>query len=50
VAALILSTNPKMPVKELRDKLLNSVDKLEVLKGKISTGGRVNAARAVGAL
>jgi subtilisin family serine protease len=50
VAALILSTNPKMPVKELRDRLLNSVDTLDALKGKVSTGGRVNAARAVGAM
>lgn len=50
VAALILSTNPKMPIKELRSKLFNSVDKLDALKGKVSTGGRVNAARAVGVM
>jgi subtilisin family serine protease len=50
VAALILATNPKMPVKELRNQLLNSVDQLDALKGKVSTGGRVNAARAVGAM
>ncbi len=49
VAALILSTNPKMSVKELRDKLFNSVDKLNSLKGKVATGGRINAAKAVGA-
>jgi subtilisin family serine protease len=49
VAALILSTDPKMPVKQLRDKLFNSVDKLDSLKGKVATGGRVNAVRAVGA-
>jgi thermitase len=49
VAALILSTNPKMSVKELRDKLFNSVDKLDSLKGKVATGGRINAAKAVGA-
>ena len=49
VAALILSTDPQMSVKELRDRLLNSVDKLDSLKGKVSTGGRVNAAKAVGA-
>ncbi|MCA1849786.1 MAG: S8 family serine peptidase, partial [Acidobacteria bacterium] len=50
VAALILSTNPKMPVKQLRDKLFSSVDRLDSLKGKVSTGGRINAAKAVGAL
>ncbi|HEV7378140.1 MAG TPA: S8 family serine peptidase [Pyrinomonadaceae bacterium] len=48
VAALILSTNPKMSVKELRDRLFNSVDKLDSLKGKVATGGRINAAKAVG--
>ena len=49
VAALILSVNPKLSVKELRDKLLNSVDKLDSLTGKVATGGRINAAKAVGA-
>ena len=49
VAALILSIEPKLSVKELRDRLFNSVDKLDSLKGKVSTGGRLNAARAVGA-
>lgn len=49
VAALILSVNPKMSVKELRDKLFNSVDKLDSLKGKVASGGRINAAKAVGA-
>ncbi len=49
VAALILSTDPKMSVKELRTRLFNSVDKLDSLKGKVSTGGRINAAKAVGA-
>jgi subtilisin family serine protease len=49
VAALILSTKPKMSVKELRDKLFSSVDKLDSLKGKVMTGGRINAAKAVGA-
>jgi subtilisin family serine protease len=47
VAALILSTNPKMTVKELRDRLFDSVDKLDSLKGKVATGGRINAAKAV---
>jgi subtilisin family serine protease len=49
VAALILSTSPKMSVKELRERLFNSVDKLDSLTGKVVTGGRINAARAVGA-
>jgi len=49
VAALILSRNPKMPVSDLRAKLLQSVDVLPALKGKVSSGGRINAAKAVGA-
>jgi len=49
VAALILSTEPKMSAKTLRERLFNSVDKLDSLKGKVATGGRVNAAKAVGA-
>jgi len=47
VAALVLSANPKMSMAELRAHLLDSVDPLPALKGKVSTGGRINAARAV---
>jgi subtilisin family serine protease len=47
VAALILAANPNMTLKELRERLLSSVDKLPALEGKVSTGGRLNAARAV---
>ena len=49
VAALILSKNPKMSVDDLRAKLLQSVDPLTSLKGKVSSGGRINAAKAVDA-
>ncbi len=48
VAALILATNPDLPIKDLRERLLKSVDKLDSLKGKIETEGRINAAKAVG--
>jgi subtilisin family serine protease len=49
VAALILSVNPDLSVTQLRKRLLDSVDKLPALDGKVSSGGRVNAARAVSA-
>lgn len=49
VIALILSVNPKMTLEEIRDRLSNSVDKLPALEGKVVTGGRINAAKAVGA-
>ena len=49
VAALVLSIEGDLSVKELRERLTKSVDRLEVLDGKIASGGRINAARAVGA-
>ena len=49
VAALLLSKEPKLSVDELRRKLFQSVDKLDSLKGKVVTGGRINAAKALGA-
>ena len=49
VAALVLAENPKMSVDDLRTLLLKSVDAVPSLKGKVSSGGRINAAKAVGA-
>lgn len=50
VAGLVLSVEPNLSVRELRDRLTNTVDRLDSLKGKVVSGGRVNAARAVGAV
>ena len=50
VAGLVLSVEPNLSVKELRDRLMSTADKLDSLKGKVVSGGRVNAARAVGAM
>jgi subtilisin family serine protease len=47
VAALIVAANPRISVDQLRKRLLASVDPLPALKGKIVTGGRVNAAKAL---
>ncbi len=47
VAALIVANEPNITVVKLREKLLNSVDKLDSLSGKIVSGGRINAAKAV---
>lgn len=47
VAALILATSPEMKIGKLRERLLNSVDKLDSLNGKVATGGRLNAAKAL---
>ncbi len=46
-AALILSGEPDMAVEKLREKLLKSVDKIDSLNGKVETGGRINAAKAL---
>ncbi len=48
VAALVLALEPDMTVAKLRERLLTSVDKLPALEGKVSSGGRINAANAVG--
>ena len=48
VAALILATDPRMSVEKLKERILKSVDKLDSLNGKVKTGGRLNAAKALG--
>lgn len=47
-AALVLSSEPNLTVAKLRERLLKSVDKLDSLNGKIESGGRLNAAKALG--
>jgi hypothetical protein len=47
VAALILSQSPSLSVTKLRERLLSSVDKLDNLQGKVASGGRLNAAKAL---
>ena len=46
-AALVLAVEPKLSVEKLRERILNSVDKLDSLNGKIESGGRLNAAKAL---
>ncbi len=48
VAALILASEPKLSVEKLRERVLKSVDRLDSLDGKIESGGRINAAKALG--
>ncbi len=48
VAALILASEPNLSVEKLRERLLKSVDKIESLNGQIESGGRINAAKALG--
>ncbi len=48
VAALIVANEPKITVEKLRERLLKSVDKIESLNGKVASGGRICAAKALG--
>jgi len=47
VAALCLSAFPKASMIELRERLLSTVTPVEGLRGKVLTGGRVNALGAL---
>jgi subtilisin family serine protease len=47
LAGLLLSVNPDLTVSQLRNAILNTVDRKASLKGKISTGGRINARAAL---
>jgi subtilisin family serine protease len=47
IAALIWSLNPDQTNLQVKDLILNSVDCLESLIGKVFTGGRVNANNAL---
>jgi len=49
VAALIVAKEPRISVEELRKRIVTSVDKLDSLKSKVTSGGRINAAKAIGA-
>ncbi len=46
-AALILAAEPNLSVEELRARILSSVDKIDSLNGKVESGGRLNAAKAL---
>jgi len=48
VAALILANEPKLSMENLRERVLKSVDSLDSLDGKIKSGGRINAEKALG--
>lgn len=47
-AALILSIYPDLPSEKVRQKILNSAEKSDSLKGKVSTGGQLNVGKALG--
>ena len=46
-AALLWSQNPSLTYKQVKDLILNTVDKLPTLAGKTVTEGRINVAAAL---
>ncbi len=48
VAALILASEPDLTVEQLRARVLESIDAIDALSGKVENGGRINAAKALG--
>ena len=48
VAALLKSQNPSMSASQIRSRIFNSVDAVSALAGKVASGGRLNAAKALG--
>jgi thermitase len=48
VAALVLAQDPRMTGAQVKQRILATVDRLPALAGKTVSGGRLNAARAVG--
>ncbi|WP_319579421.1 S8 family peptidase [uncultured Methanospirillum sp.] len=48
VAALIKSQNPSMTAAQIKSRILSNCDILSSLSGKVATGGRLNAAKALG--
>lgn len=47
IAGLLWSYRPDLTHIEVKDAILNSVDKFDLLSGKVLSGGRVNAAKAL---
>ncbi len=48
VAALVLAKTPGLTTAQLKSAIFNNVDPISSLTGKCTTGGRLNAAKAVG--
>ncbi len=47
LAGLLLSVNPNLTVSQLRNAILDTVNRKASLSGKVSTGGRINARAAL---
>jgi subtilisin family serine protease len=50
VLALMIARRPDLSYFQIKQALLNNVDVLPSLQGRVSSGGRVNAFKALGAI
>ncbi|WP_373840010.1 S8 family serine peptidase [Methanospirillum sp.] len=48
VAALLKTQNPSMSASQIRNRIFNSVDAVSALAGRVASGGRLNAVKALG--
>lgn len=48
IAALVIASNPNIKLEDLRGRLIRAADHLDSLSGKVASGGRINAAKALG--
>lgn len=48
IAALVIASEPNISVEKLRERIIKSADKIDSLNGKVVSGGRINAAKALG--
>ncbi len=48
IAALVIANEPTITMEKLRERILKSVDKIDSLNGKVASGGRICAAKALG--
>ncbi len=48
VAALVKTAYPSMSKSQIKDRILGSVNRVSALSGKVASGGRLNAAAALG--
>jgi thermitase len=49
VAALVKEVHPSWTVAQIKNAILNNTDKMASLTGRVATGGRLNACKALGA-
>jgi subtilisin family serine protease len=48
IAALVIASQPNIKLDDLRERLIKASDRIDSLGGKVASGGRINAAKALG--